>query len=145
MAKEFFNKDQRKRIKDAIKTAEMRTSGEIVVHIENHCREELQERVDDVFDELNIDGTTKRNGVLFYLALADQKFAIKGDIGITEKVTDTFWDKIYQRMESSFKTKDYTQGLVAGIIMAGDSLRHYFPHFHPDPNELPDEVYFNEN
>jgi len=41
MASKFFTTDQKQQIVGAIKNAELNTSGEIRVHIENHCKKEV--------------------------------------------------------------------------------------------------------
>ena len=45
-----------------------------------------------VFKKLGMHKTAERNGVLFYLAVDDRKFAIIGDAGINAKVPAGFWD-----------------------------------------------------
>ena len=37
MAGDLFNSEEKKRIKAAVQEAELNTSGEIRVHLENHC------------------------------------------------------------------------------------------------------------
>ncbi len=39
MAKDFFQKEDKQKIVDAIRNAELNTSGEIRVHIESYCPE----------------------------------------------------------------------------------------------------------
>ena len=72
----FFSKEEKELIKSAVKEAELNTSGEIRVHIDNHCREEVMDRAAWWFEKLEMHKTEKRNGVLFYLAVKDHKFAI---------------------------------------------------------------------
>ena len=86
--------------------------------------------------------TELRNGVLFYLAVKDRKFAILGDSGINAVTPDNFWDDIKQRMAGHFAEKDFTGGLREGILMAGDALKEQFPHQKDDVNELSDEISF---
>ena len=70
-ARSFFTKEEQHNIVAAIKEAELNTSGEIRVHIENHCKEEALERAAEVFYDLKMDRTAARNGILFYLAVKD--------------------------------------------------------------------------
>ena len=60
----------------AIKSAEKKTSGEIQVHVDKHCKEDVLDRAAHVFKTLKMHETKERNGVLFYLAIKDHKFAI---------------------------------------------------------------------
>jgi uncharacterized membrane protein len=90
-----FSKEQKELIVKAIKDAELNTSGEIRVHIENNCPEDVMDRAAYWFAELKMHKTELRNGVLFYLAFNDRKFAILGDIGVNTVVPENFWnDKV---------------------------------------------------
>jgi uncharacterized membrane protein len=84
--------------------------------------------------------TELRNGVLFYLAVTDKKFAILGDKGINEKVPENFWDNIKELMLDHFKKQQFTEGLCKGIEMAGEKLKTHFPLQSNDKNELTNEI-----
>lgn len=143
MAEKLFSKDDRKRIIDAIVMAEKETSGEIQVHVENHCKREVLNRAAQVFETLKMHKTAQRNGVLFYLAVEDHKFAILGDAGINQLVPEHFWDDIKDEMLKHFKAQQFTEGLCMGIGMAAEQLKTHFPYDrHGDKNELPDEISF---
>ena len=142
-ARSFFTKEEQQKIADAIKEAELNTSGEIRVHIENHCKEEALERAAEVFYDLKMDRTAARNGILFYLAVKDHKFAIIGDEGINKNVEHDFWNDIKDEMISNFKENKFAEGLIAGILKCGKKLKEYFPHQSDDVNELSDEISFN--
>ena len=139
----FFSKEEQQRIVAAIKEAELTTSGEIRVHIENHCKEEALERAAEVFYGLKMNHTAARNGILFYLAVKDHKFAIIGDEGINKNVEHDFWNDIKDEMISNFKENKFSEGLIAGILRCGDKLKKYFPHQNDDVNELSDEISFS--
>jgi uncharacterized membrane protein len=142
-ARSFFTKEEQQRIVAAIKEAELNTSGEIRVHIENHCKEEALERAAEVFYDLKMDRTAARNGILFYLAVKDHKFAIIGDEGINREVERDFWNDIKDEMIYNFKENKFTEGLIAGILKCGDKLKKYFPYQNDDVNELSDEISFH--
>ena len=142
-ARLFFTKEEQQKIVAAIKEAELNTSGEIRVHIENHCKEEALERAAEVFYDLKMDRTAARNGILFYLAVKDHKFAIIGDEGINREVERDFWNDIKDEMIYNFKENKFTEGLIAGILKCGDKLKKYFPYQNDDVNELSDEISFN--
>jgi len=82
---------------------------------------------------------------LFYLAIADHKFAILGDAGINQKVPENFWEEIKEEMTASFKEGKFTEGLSTGIKKAGEQLKHHFPWQEDDVNELSDEISFGKN
>jgi len=143
-ASNFFSAEQKTQITNAIKQAELNTSGEIRVHVENNCKIEVLDRASEVFSKLQMHKTEQRNGVLFYVAILDHKFAILGDAGINSKVPEGFWNEINDTVLSHFKEENYTDGLSKGIIMAGDQLKKHFPYQADDVNELSDEISFGK-
>lgn len=143
MAEKLFTSAEKDQIVNAIKSAEVTTSGEIQVHIENQCKIDVLDRAAEVFETLKMYQTKDRNGVLFYLAVGDKKFAILGDAGINQVVPDDFWENIKNHMASLFREGKFTQGLIDGIHQAGDALSKHFPYQgEADENELPDEISF---
>jgi uncharacterized membrane protein len=145
MAKDAFTEEEKKTIVNAIKAAELETSGEIQVHLENHCKEDVLDHAAHIFKTLKMHKTELRNGVLFYMAIKDHKFAILGDVGINQKVPENFWDDIKEHMKAHFKKENLTAGLSEGIKMAGDQLATHFPFKKDDANELPDEISFGKS
>ncbi|MCK4464325.1 MAG: TPM domain-containing protein [Bacteroidales bacterium] len=141
---DFFNKQEKENITLAIKEAELNTSGEIRIHIEGKCKEEVMDRAVYIFEKLGMHKTELRNGVLFYLAVNDHKFAILGDAGINQVVPDDFWDEIKKSMLDFFSEKQFSEGLSRGIKMAGEQLKNHFPYQEYDINELPDEISFGK-
>ena len=138
----FFTKEEKELIKSAVQEAELNTSGEIRVHIDNHCREEVLDRAAWWFGKLEMQKTEQRNGVLFYLAVKDHKFAILGDAGINAVTPEDFWDNIKEKMLVSFKDEQFANGLQEGILMAGEQLKAHFPYQDDDVNELSDDISF---
>jgi uncharacterized membrane protein len=145
MPKHLFTEAQQKEIVRAIKEAEQNTSGEIQVHIENHCKKEVFERAKEVFAKLKMHETGLRNGVLFYLAVKDHKFAILGDEGIDKVVPAHFWEDIKDDMQAHFREGRFTEGLCNGISRAGEQLKSHFPFKKDDTNELSDDISFSSN
>lgn len=143
-AKNFFSKEQQLAIQKSIAHAEKNTSGEVRVHIDEHCKGDVLDAAADQFKRLGMHKTELHNGVLFYLAVDDKKFAILGDKGINEKVPADFWDTIKDLMAAHFKRGEFTEGLSAGIEMAGEKLKLHFPLGSNDANELNDEVSFGK-
>jgi len=143
-ASKFFSTQQKNQITEAIKKAELNTSGEIRVHIENKCKIEVLDRAAEVFSQLKMHKTELRNGVLFYVAINDHKFAILGDAGINAKVPEYFWDNETEVVINHFKDGKYAEGLSTGILMAGEQLKQHFPYQTDDKNELSDEISFGK-
>lgn len=143
--RKYFSKENKLQIINAIRAAELNTSGEIRVHIEKYCKGNELDRAAYVFDKLEMYNTRLRNGVLFYMAVDDQKFAVLGDVGINHKVDAGFWEEIKEVMFEKFKSGKYTDGLSAGIKKAGEQLKHFYPYQDDDVNELSDEISFGDN
>lgn len=143
-AANFFSKEQRAEIREAIMQAELDTSGEIRLHVENRCKGDVLDCAAGWFEKLKMHRTEQRNGVLFYLAVKDQKFAILGDAGINAVTPDDFWDSIRKQMLEYFSEEQFTEGLVKGIRLAGEKLKKHFPYQPDDNNELPNEISFGK-
>ncbi len=143
-ASSFFSKEQQAQILASVKEAEKATSGEIRVHIESSLKVDILDRAAWLFKKLGMYKTAERNGVLFYLAINDRKFAIIGDAGINSKVPAGFWNEISDLLGKNFKEGKFTEGLSEGILMAGNELKKYFPCCEDDVNELSDEISFSK-
>ena len=141
----ILNRVEDRRVVEAIKQAELNTSGEIKVHIENHCHDNVEERSLFVFNHLKLNETKLRNGVLIYLAVKDHKFAILGDEGINKVVGDGFWNDVKDLMQACFKEGHFAEGLEQGIMRCGEKLKTYFPYQSDDTNEIPDDISYENN
>jgi len=135
----FFTEEQTNELVKAIQAAEMRSSGEIRIHVESMCNDP-KARAKQVFAELGMDRTEERNGILFYLAIDSKLFAILGDEGINEKVGPDFWNRIRDSVLEEFRGSAYVAGLTAGIRTAGESLATFFPRRTDDTNELANDI-----
>ena len=140
-----FNKAQ---IEAAIGRLEQQTSAELRVYIERHIPQEEKysslKRALHVFNELKMDTTKARNGVLIYIAFKDHQCSIIGDQGIHQYVGEDFWREQCDLMVTYFKRADYTAGIVEVIEQIGEELTKYFPIQTDDVNELENEVIIND-
>ena len=141
----ILNHKEDRRVVEAIQKAEQNTSGEIKVHIENHCRGDVKERSLVVFKILRLNKTKLRNGVLIYLAVKDRKFAILGDESINNVVGEGFWNDVKDLMQSHFKEGRFADGLEQGILRCGEKLQAYFPGQSDKINEIPDDISYENN
>lgn len=142
----ILSSEEQDRITHAVSMAENRTSGEIRVVVENVVGDSTSlDKAAKYFKQLEMHKTVLRNGVLIYLAVADHQFAIIGDHGINSKVEEDFWECTKEKMLAHFRKGDYAQGLIDGILQAGERLHTFFPRQDDDINELPNEVYFGKN
>jgi uncharacterized membrane protein len=142
--KSFFTDLQQKAILEAIESAEKNTSGEIRVHLEGKCKIDPTKRAIEVFEKLKMHETELRNGILFYLATNDKKFAVIGDTGINNVVPANFWDSVKDGIISNFKNGKFAEGLIEGIYLTGEKLAIHFPYLDNDVNELSNDISFGE-
>ena len=137
---DFLTASEEELIIKAIRKAEEQTSGEIRVHLEGSSSKEALVRAQELFYFLNMHKTKDHNGVLFYVATDDHKFAVVGDQGIHQAVPVDFWSSIKDIVLSHFSTKSYAKGLEVGILETGKKLKAFFPRRDDDMNELPDGI-----
>jgi uncharacterized membrane protein len=143
--RKYFSEEEKLQIINAIREAETNTSGEIRVHIEKYCKNNVLDRAAYVFKVLEMHKTRLRSGVLFYLAVEEQKFAILGDAGINREVPENFWEDIKSEMAACFRDGKISEGLSTGILRAGEQLKQHFPWQEDDVNELPDEISYEDS
>jgi uncharacterized membrane protein len=137
---DFLSSTEEQEIVNAIRVAEKNTSGEIRVHLEKSSKIDVFERAMEVFHFLKMDNTKEQNGVLIYVAVEDKTFVIYGDKGINDIVGKDFWNTTKDAIQAQFKSGNFKQGLVDGILKAGDVLEKHFPWQHNDTNELPNDI-----
>jgi uncharacterized membrane protein len=131
---------EKEEIQESIRLAELKTSGEIRVHIDKKCDSDPIERAVDVFNKLKMFETKQRNGVLIYLAFSNRKLAIIGDKGINEVVPVDFWESTKNEMIFRFQRNEFAQGIIDAVTEAGKQLQAYFPIELDDKNELNNEI-----
>ena len=87
-----------------------------------------------------MDNTKEENGVLIYVAVEDRDFVIYGDSGINSVVSTDFWESTKDAIVAQFKSGNFKQGLIDGILSAGKELQKHFPWSENDVNELPNTI-----
>jgi len=145
--KEHLNEEDQDLVVKAIQAAEARTTGEIRVFMEGTCAYvDAMDRAVELFTELGMHKTERRNAVLVYLALEDHQFAIFGDEQIYVLAGGpAFWQTAAEHLKSYLKEGRIAEGLAACVNELGNALAQHFPY---DPsitkNELPDEIVFGK-
>jgi uncharacterized membrane protein len=144
--KPFFPEKEQQQIVQAVQNAEQRTSGEIRVFIESHCRYmDALDRAAELFFFLKMEQTRDRNGVLLYVAMKDRQLAVFGDEGIHRKVGTDYWNKKVELLIRNFNKEDYAEGISACVTEIGEALYKHFPYDRDtDKNELPDNIVFGK-
>ena len=142
-----LSKEEQANVVAAIQEAEKNTTGELRVYIEAHCTYvDAMDRAKEVFAELAMANTERRNAVLVYMAYADHQFAIMGDEQIYIKAGGPeFWKNAARIFREHLVKGKMADGFVACINELGKALATHFPY---DPavhrNELPDEIVFGK-
>lgn len=132
---------QEQSLVDAIAAAELKTSGEIRIHLEKTTGKlSAEERAKQWFGKLEMHKTAEKNGVLFYLAIEDRKLALWAGEGIHAKVPTDFWQRIVDLIIAEFKVGHFSEGLIAGVQETGKALGEFFPRQDDDVDELSNEI-----
>jgi uncharacterized membrane protein len=144
--KDIFSDAEEQLIVEAVRNAERRTSGEVRVFIESHCRfVDAIDRAAEIFFTLKMDQTELKNATLVYVAVKDKQMAVFGDEGIHNKVPAAFWNDSVTKMLAHFTTNHLPQGIIAAIKDIGEALYLHFPYdSDTDRNELPDDIVFGK-
>jgi uncharacterized membrane protein len=139
--KHFLDRLEHDRVAAAIREAEKKSSGQIVVFITRHRPEDILRFARKSFRRLKLHRTEKRNGVLIAVAPAAQKVAIFGDKALHSKSDEAFWEEVIRQMQPDLKKGEFTDAIVGAVEKVGSVLATHFP---PDTssrqNEISDEV-----
>ena len=139
---QFLSSEQEKNLLKAIENAELKTSGEIKLHLESYCIFDPIMRAKRIFEKLEMHKTKQKNGVLIYIAVKSKKFAIIGDAGINDRVGQDFWNDTKEKMQAAFRNKNFYEGMLIAIENAGEKLSLHFPLQSDDKNELSNTISF---
>ncbi|HQV51432.1 MAG: TPM domain-containing protein [Flavobacteriales bacterium] len=137
---EFITLAQREQVERAIVAAEMLTSGEIRVHLDQHIEEDVMDHAAFIFEALDMHRTRDRNGVLIYIVVGDRNMAVLGDVAIDKAVPHGFWDEVYHLLRTRFAAGEQVDGLCEAVTLVGQKLQQFFPLLPSDTNELPNTI-----
>ena len=137
----FLTSAEKKRVSLAIHQAELKTSGEIHVHLNKLASPKgVLAQAERVFFELGLEKTEERNGVLILIAISDRHFAIWGDQGIHQAAGQPLWDAAREALQARLKEGKPCAGLEECVARVGEALAKHFPASPDDKNQLSDEV-----
>lgn len=131
-AKRLFSAAQMQQIAQAVQQAEDGHQGEIQIVIEGSMPSRLaidhtcKQRAEQLFADHRVWDTEYNSGMLIYLNLCEHSIDIVADRGIHHAVTSNCWDDICQQMLPHFKQQDFTQGLIVGINILGQTLQKFY-------------------
>jgi uncharacterized membrane protein len=145
LVKSFLSKQDLNDVAEAIKEAELRTSGEIRVAIRHkRSRKEKGHTVEQLarheFVHLGMMKTKERTGILIFILLESREFFILADEHINQKVAPRSWDSVAGAMAARFAKKEFRLGLLDAVRTVGEHLSEHFPAKPGDKNELSNEV-----
>ena len=138
---------QQEQVVACIRDAESKTTGELRIYMESRCSYvNPVDRAVELFHQLGMIETEKRNAVLVYLATEDKQFALAGDEEIYKRAGGAeFWEHAAAQLKSYLQQGLVTEGLCICINELGKAMAQHFP-FDPTVtrNELPDEIVFGK-
>ncbi len=135
-----LDNEAKAQIVEAIRQAELKTSGEIRVHLQKKCGEDSLKDAKKTFRRLGMHRTKNKNAVLLFIAQDSHRFAIIGDEGIHRHVGESFWDKTRDGLAQSFLQGRFKEGIMEAVQNIGDKLKIFFPAESDDKNELSNTV-----
>lgn len=142
-----FDPSTRDAIHQTVVAAERSHRGEIRFAVEARldasallAGETARERALDIFANLGVWDTEDNSGVLIYVLLADRRVEIVADRGYRPHVEEEQWRAICSEMEEAFRSGNYREGAVDGVLGCARHAGACFPSDGTDPNELPDTV-----
>jgi len=138
---EFFFEEQFSiQVEKAIEEAELLTSAEFKLHIEEVCNEDLLDRAAFVFSELELHKTEKRNAVLLYVSINDRRVSILADAGAKTHLSEELLSEILSTLINDFKLNQYAQGIGNCFLSIASALKSHFPYQENDVNEISNTV-----
>jgi uncharacterized membrane protein len=145
----FITEEDKIAIKESVRLAESRTSGEIKVLVVGSCQKPwpfisaqkaIYRRALKEFSAMRIGKTADHTGILIMLSLKERKVQILADKNINDKVTQETWDKAVEIIVNNIKQNNQAQGIIQAIEYVGNVLAQHFPRKENDTNEISDEI-----
>ncbi len=136
----FFEDDFSQLVEKSIEEAELLTSAEFKLHIEEVCNEDLLDRAAFVFSELELHKTKMRNAVLLYVSIDDRKVSILADGGAKAHLSEQFLSETLSTLIKDFKSNQYAEGIGNCFMNIALALKSHFPYQENDINEISNTV-----
>ncbi len=144
--KKYFSREDLQRIESAVSNSETRHQGEIKIILEGSFPVsrvikglDAKQRAMELFSEKRVWDTEKNTGILIYVQLTDRKIELLADRGIYKKIGQSALDEICERMQSGFRSGNYSGSVLSAIEEFTRLLqKHFPPEEKQNPNELSD-------
>lgn len=122
----FLSNVEHARVHEAIKAAELDTSGDIVLFISHRRVGDPLAAANLEFRKMHLETATDKNSLLIFLAPKSQTFAVVGGTAFHDKLGQVWWENLVALLTKHFKDGHYTNGLIAAIEEAGRALKTHF-------------------
>ena len=124
---EFHKNVHHEALSEAIREAEMKTTGCIRLAISPRHVDDAVQAAQSEFLKLGLQHSPGRNGVLIFVAPRSRRFAVIGDQAVHACCGDEFWREMTRVMGQDFQRGDFAGGLTRGVKRAGELLATHFP------------------
>jgi uncharacterized membrane protein len=122
----FLNQVEHTRIDEAIRAAEHKTTGRIVVYVGRHHVDDPVVEGRRLFQKLHLETEKNKAALLLFIAPKAQKFSVTGGTALHEKLGQKWWDDLAAGLAGHFRAGRYTEGLLAAIEASGQVLQAHF-------------------
>jgi uncharacterized membrane protein len=123
----FLSTVEHDRIHQAIQSAELGTSGRIVLFISHRHVADPVDEAHQLFIKQKLETEGEKTGLLILLAPRSQKFAVVGGTALHAKLGQAWWDHLAATLGRRFKEGLHTDGLLEAIAEIGTALQAHFP------------------
>lgn len=141
--KEFLTEEEEQQVVTEIRSAELKTRGEIRVVI-TAKRVFRPERYSwKAFERMGMAETEERNGALIVVLSRHRRFFVLGDKGLNEVVEPGYWEEVAESMSSLLREGQRSKALCEGVRQLADTMAAHWPANGVNPNELPDQIAYD--
>ncbi len=106
----------------------------------DEMQREVEKSAREAFHNHRIRSTEGSTGLLVYVSLFERMVRVIGDSAISEKLSQSDWQEVCDKVTHGLKDQRPTNGFIEGIESAGALLAKHFPVEAGDINELTNEL-----
>ncbi len=131
-----------RRIENAVKAAEARTTAEIALFIREWTSplardpSVVRARAERLFVTHGLHRTAARNAVMLYVTLREHQAVVLGDSGIDARVQPDSWNHIVAVLTEAAKSGRLVDGVCAAVEACGALLAELYPARADDVDEI---------
>jgi uncharacterized membrane protein len=136
----IYSSDFARAVEKAIEDAELKTSCEFKVHLEDYCNEDVLDRAAYVFSELGLHKTVARNAVFIFIVVQNRKVVILADGGITSVIDNAQIQDEVMALTNAFREGNFIVGVEQSLNRMSEVLCKSFPRQANDVNEISNSI-----